>query len=209
MYVPVGSYHYAETPLTSAAVAFLISELFAGKPPVKRIDIARAVTHEHVARGGAPGVADPLTQVKKVLADMQAAGTAVSVGSGYWRIPGERPAPAAMPEMREIGQGNEHVYVYYYPSDWARAQEAGEARWRCKVGRTVGPVPSRIAAQGTGMPERGRVGLDIRTPNSRQLEVVLHGILVMRNRRVSDAPGTEWFLTSPTEIEEIYGTIGG
>jgi len=45
--------------------------------------------------------------------------------------------------------------------------------------------------------------------NSLLLESALHNILKLRNRWIENAPGTEWFITSPEEVESFYRLIVG
>jgi hypothetical protein len=57
------------------------------------------------------------------------------------------------------------------------------------------------------MPEIPRIGLSIRTSKARQLESALHEILRLRGRWIGDAPGKEWFNTSPEEILSLATSI--
>ena len=65
----------------------------------------------------------------------------------------------------------------------------------------------RINQQITGMPERIIIGLVIRTNEPVKLESAIHRLLKHFDRHISDAPGTEWFLTSPDEIRELYNLL--
>ncbi len=67
----------------------------------------------------------------------------------------------------------------------------------------------RILSQGaTAMPEAPRIALIIKTNQAFLLEKALHHILALRGKRV-ESPGTEWFLTNPSDVEEIVQWITG
>jgi hypothetical protein len=51
------------------------------------------------------------------------------------------------------------------------------------------------------------IGLLFKTSLPFQWEHVLHGILALRGRILEDAPGEEWFSTSPDEVAELIGYI--
>lgn len=216
-------YRYAGVPLLPSHIEELTIELFAGQIP-KRIEIANAVVAEHERRGGLPSPADPMHQTKKALRRLKEDGKAIPHGFGRYRIvgpssddashategpPAPEPRAAADPEpSRELGTGAESVYVWYSPRDQQIARLAGSLRWNCKVGRTAGPVEGRVGGQGgTALSERPRIDLVIHTPNSRVLEAALHAVLKLKGRHAADAPGKEWFRTSPDEVAAIYETL--
>jgi len=158
---------------------------------------------------------------------MRAAGLAESVAKGQWRIlpadPGSSDAPlpaqateAIQPDPvvaeapapradREVGSGRDSVYVYYLPTYRELAQIRGSTRFHCKIGMSTRDPLLRVASQaGTALPEHPRIALNIRTDRASELEKAIHGILKVRGQYVSDAPGNEWFLTSPDEVMEIF-----
>lgn len=110
---------------------------------------------------------------------------------------------------RTIGSGNSSVYLYYYPQYKESAKSKGEKVWQCKIGRTIdGEADRRIKSQATGLPESPMIGLHIKTDKEKKIERIIHDILKVGGKHIADAPGTEWFLTSPSEVEEIYNFIG-
>ena len=110
---------------------------------------------------------------------------------------------------KTIGSGNSSVYLYYYPRYRESAESKGEKFWECKIGRTIhGEADGRIRGQVTGLPESPKIGLHIKTDRPKKIEDIIHDILKVRGKHVEDAPGREWFLTSPSEVEEIYNSIG-
>ena len=110
---------------------------------------------------------------------------------------------------RTIGSGKSSVYLYYYPQYRESAESKGEKVWECKIGRTIhGEADGRIRGQATGLPESPKIGLHIKTDNQVKIEQIIHDILKVRGKHIEDAPGREWFLTSPSEVEEIYNFIG-
>ena len=110
---------------------------------------------------------------------------------------------------RTIGSGNSSVYLYYYPQYRENAESKGEQVWACKIGKTIhNEADGRIRSQATGLPERPMIGLHIKTDRPKKIEDIIHDILKVRGKHIEEAPGREWFLTSPSEVEEIYNFIG-
>lgn len=115
--------------------------------------------------------------------------------------------PAYNPE-KEIGYGKNAVYVYYFDIYQKFAELNSENKWPCKVGRTDRGTIERIMSQtGTSYPELPRIALIINCEDSKKLEAAIHSILKYKGRWIEDAPGTEWFMTSPNEIQEIYNSL--
>ncbi len=108
------------------------------------------------------------------------------------------------PEIAEhvIGDGPESVYVYYYPAYKNLAKLLGNSSWPCKIGRTVGRVSERVIGQGTALPERPRLTIVWKTDRSEVWEKVLHNLLKSYGQDIPEAPGKEWFITTPEEILE-------
>ena len=103
-----------------------------------------------------------------------------------------------------MGAGPGAIYVYYLPTYRLRAQEQGERAWPCKIGRTDRDPLSRVLSQAaTALPERPRIAIIIRTSYPSAWETALHGVLTLRGLQIENAPGVEWFLTSPEEILEL------
>jgi len=110
---------------------------------------------------------------------------------------------------RTIGSGRSSVYLYYYQKYRESAESKGEKVWECKIGMTIhGVADGRIKEQTTGLPEVPKIGLHIKTDKHEKIERILHDILKARGKYIDAAPGREWFLTSPSEVEEIYKFIG-
>ena len=103
-----------------------------------------------------------------------------------------------------IGDGSSYVYAYYYPG----YRKNGEVDFPIKIGRSI-EYRERIDTQtrATGMPEEPEVAVVWRTNKPEAAEKLLHGLLKFRGKHKSDAPGTEWFRTSPGEIRKIIECI--
>jgi T5orf172 domain len=100
-----------------------------------------------------------------------------------------------------IGAGPGSVYVYYLPTYRMRAEARSEHSWQCKIGRTEGSALDRVLSQAaTALPGKPFLAVVIRTKYSLALEQALHAVLTLRGLRIEDAPGSEWFLTSPSEV---------
>ena len=108
-----------------------------------------------------------------------------------------------------IGEGHESVYVWYGKSELESANHKGDSSYACKVGRTRGDVTARLIAQGsyTAFSSEPIVPLVIRTRDSQTLETLIHATLKYAGKRITNARGTEWFKTSPKEIESIYNAL--
>ena len=108
-----------------------------------------------------------------------------------------------------IGSGRNSVYLYYDQQKRDSAASKGENVWECKIGRTIQELHTRIYQQaGTTVPaERLYIGLHIKTEKDRKIERIIHDILKVRGKHIEEAPGTEWFLTNPAEVKEIYEFI--
>lgn len=95
------------------------------------------------------------------------------------------------------------VYWYTFP-----AYRADAGCYPIKIGRGIDPE-ARIRAQVTAMPEKPIVLGKYEHNDPTALERALHSILILRGKRKTDAPGTEWFLTTPAEIEELIKIVLG
>ena len=118
----------------------------------------------------------------------------------------KRPGTASVEyeaEDYDIGDGSGYVYAYYLPE--YRKNKNGQD-FRIKIGRSIN-YSDRINAQATGQPEKPKLSVLWRTDEPETAEKLLHGLLKFRGKHLSDAPGTEWFLTSPGEIIQIIECI--
>ncbi len=214
------NYRYAGRSLTPRIAQALITEIFSGQT-VARNDILREVDRVHRERGGLPSRAN-YHPGGMALSNMKRGGLAENPSLGRWRILGSNHStsePSHLEEetielnglsVRSIGSGEGTVYVYYFPTYQLWAESQSESSWPCKIGMTEGDPNLRIHIQvGTGMPESPEIALIIRTDAPAEMERILHDALTLRRRRMEDAPGTEWFLTSPSEVEEIHALLLG
>jgi len=220
------SYQYKGLPLTPAIAQSLNIELLSGKC-IRRNEIIELITTTHEERGGIKSAAtDVSALIKKSLQNLTALGIASNPSYSYWRFQitedeasVSEPEPAALetpyiaPPIigaeKTIGKGSGGVYVYYLPAYQALAKSAGHDHWLCKVGRSDrDPVLRIISQAGTALPERPVIALLVRTDDPSSLESAIHGILRLRLRWSPSSPGTEWFLTNPSEVEQIVEFIG-
>jgi len=105
---------------------------------------------------------------------------------------------------KEIGDGEDYVYVYYNPNDKKLALLEGRERWECKIGFSSTDPIQRIIDQGiqTSISQEPIIGLLVRTENGYYTEAMLHKCLYQYKIRASGV-GDEWFMTSPNEVENI------
>jgi hypothetical protein len=219
-------YAFAGVEPMPVAIQALTLELFSGQV-AKRDAIAENVRKTHLERGGTDSnAADYPRSVKKALAGLEARELATNPGYATWRIAGNGSAPAApsAPEVSidqnvgdtnivasadlEFGAGRSAIYVYFYDAYRDSALAVGSSRWPCKIGRTDRDPLNRVLSQAaTALPEYPHVGLIFRNDEPGTRETAIHAVLTLRGLAVDDAPGTEWFVTSPDEILELMSWI--
>lgn len=223
----IQQYAYTGVGLMPTAIRSLILELFSGQT-AKRDAIAARVRETHLARGGLDSsAADYLRSVKKALAELKKRGLADNPAYGTWRIShGEQqseadtdPETATLDQREtaedatitadfELGTGASAVYLYYYENYKQRALAEGRSTWPCKVGRTDRDPLGRVLAQAaTALPEYPHLGLIFMTDTPGVWETAIHSVLRLRGRALDEAPGTEWFETTPEELIEILNWI--
>lgn len=95
------------------------------------------------------------------------------------------------------------VYWYTFP-----AYRNANGPYPIKVGRGNNPM-TRIAQQVTAMPEQPDILGTFEHPDPANLERALHAILTLRGKRKKDAPGAEWFVTTPEEVTALISVILG
>jgi hypothetical protein len=107
-----------------------------------------------------------------------------------------------------LGDGPNALYLNYLPVYRHRNEEHGEKVWPCKIGKTAGDPLSRVLAQAsTALPEQPHIGVVVKTANASEWESPIQAALTIRGRRISESPGSEWFLTSPEEVLELIKSI--
>lgn len=109
---------------------------------------------------------------------------------------------------KEIGDGNNAIYLYYFKTYKEFALSKEEDIYACKIGRTdVDPIQRIYSQMGTCFPEKPHIALVIKCEDSVEMERAIHHILKCRKRQIIDSPGKEWFMTNPYEVEMIYNFI--
>ena len=213
-------YKYVEKSLTPNMARELIQELFAGQTAQKR-EIVRAVDETHLERGGLAPRARFHHPVTMALSKMKGAGQADNPRQGNWSIPLSIQDNSVDSEIddsdaesldikKTIGSGKGAVYLYYYPAYQRLAELQDEEVWACKIGKARNDPLTRISSQTrTALPEYPKVGLIIKTDKFNLMERTIQNILKLQGKQKQDAPGKEWFITSPSEVEKLYEKIFG
>lgn len=217
------NYEYAEIPLTSGIARPLVLEIFEGQGPKKNAEIKTKVEDLHCQRGGKRPTRDH-NWVKKTLGTLQEEGKARLIGRGsaaHWIVGPNRVGSAKKseietepeleietvpePEIAEhvIGDGPESVYVFYYPAYKELAKLKGEFNWPCKIGSTAGRATERIQGQGTPMPEKPSLAIVFKTDKAEAWEKALQNTLKATGKHMPEAPGQEWFVTTPEKILKL------
>lgn len=198
------TYRYEGVPLTPTVMAGLITELAPEGVPVTRAELLRLATEHHESGGGLPTRGSSVSTVKKALQQLQEAGRAEQLAvRGYWRIKGDA-LEVGVDHPIEEGEGDQTLYVYFFPAYRDQAAHLGRKEWPVKIGMTASESASRIRDQiGTAMPEKPMVGLLYRTDDAAGLERLVHSTLKARGKHLTGAPGKEWFMSSVQEIRDI------
>ena len=202
--------------LTPGIAAELIQELFAGQT-VQKQEIVATVDETHQERGGLPPKAKRMHPATMALSKMKKEGLIENPSRGYWFIPSSTRDHSIDSELnnnvepeKTVGSGKQSVYLYYYSAYQRLAELQGEDVWPCKIGKSRNDPISRILLQmRTALPEYPKVGLIIKTDACSLMEGTIQNILKLQGKQKQDAPGTEWFITSPSEVEHVYENIFG
>ena len=208
-------YQYVERPLTLKIARELIQELFAGKTIPKQ-EIMGVVPETHRGRGGLPPTDQRNNPVTLALWHLKREGWANNPSGNNWLILSDTQHDSVdsdhdnLEPEKIIGSGKESVYLYYYPAYKRLAEFQSEAVWACKIGKSRNDPIGRISSQTrTALPECPKVGLIIKTNELNLMEKTIQNILRLRGKQKQDAPGNEWFITSPSEVETVYESIFG
>ena len=197
------SSEHAGKPLTLKIARALLIEMFSGKTGVQKKELKRAVDEMHTKRGGSLST-NEMHPVSAALSVMKKQGLANNPSRGEWSI---FSTPSVHSKnlfdsdaVRTLGKGKNSVYLWYYPAYRYLAEYEGKEFWACKISSVETQVP-------TEMPELPEIRLILRTDDPENLEQILHNILMFRGKQIADAPGKEWFMTSPSGVEDIYKMI--
>lgn len=202
--------------LTPKIFLELLIKFFDGKQ-FSREEAIEKISSYHEGKGGLPA-SDNVSNFKKATQNLQGLGIQ-SVNYGVWRLNHKKKELVIEKQIieektitikadKEIGQGETSVYIYYYDIYKKYAEINGESIWECKIGRSDIESLGRIKRQvGTSYPEIPHVGLIIHCSNAQQLETVIHQVLITRGKWLENAPGKEWFMTNPMEVESIYNFV--
>ena len=224
-------YKYVEIHLTPSIAQELIIDKFSGKV-AERQKIIDTIVKIHCDRGGLPPRGQSAGVFKKALYNIRKKGKAENLSQGMWRIspspdPPETEAVESVessqvsdkeeiiqhdqpdsPYEKTVGSGKGSVYLYYYPAYRKLAESKGESSWPCKVGKSERDPAIRVESQAaTAMPEKPKIALLIQTDKPLELEKAIHKLLAKAGKQMKGAPGAEWFVTSPSEVEEIHAIL--
>lgn len=149
-----------------------------------------------------------IAALKKAGSRLKLGGKIYSPRIGWWALSTTNASAtantrSAIRVLREIGGGNEDVYVLQVDDEVAKAKAIGQRGWRCKIGRSRDAANVRLSDK--SLMEKGlEYGLVIHCNDAKHVEGAIHAVLKARGRWKQDMPGKEWFNTSPEEVENIY-----
>ena len=199
------SYEYAGKPLTQKIAMELIIEIYSGETDVQKKKIKQAVDERHTQRGGILSTTE-LHPVSGALNVLKKKGLASNQTRGKWSIVSnsDRPLNDLLDSdtVPTLGNGNSHVILCFYPAYRRLAEYEGKGFWACMISRNESQMRNE-------MPESPEIGLIFKTCDPQDLEQTLHNILKFRGKSIENVPGSKWFMTSPSEVEEIYKNIIG
>lgn len=210
-------YKYKGVELTPSVFAELLIKFYDGKQFDRQTAISFILDY-HTRNGGVLKKGkNVVTVFKKATSNLKDYGIQ-NVGYGTWRlnyiekettiVETLKPIEYSYTVDKEIGEGQNSVYLYYYDAYKKLAELKGLQSWECKIGRTdVEPLQRIMGQAGTCYPEFPHIALVMYCEDSSQLELAIHSILKVKKKHIESAPGKEWFITSPHEIEELYTMI--
>ena len=107
----------------------------------------------------------------------------------------------------QVGSGDESVYAIFSPSIMNSFAEAGLNKYPIKIGRTTRTIEQRLQELQTGSHLDLRLGIQILTNQSRDLEAKIHSQL-SRMRVSSRNLSSEWFYSNMAEIRDLHRNEG-
>lgn len=214
-------YEFCGVPLTPVIFGKLLIQLFDGKRFERQAAISEVVAYHRENGGIVKKGRNPIDTFKKATLDLRKKDIGfINKGYGVWELHYHEPELVEVvtdsSEVEEVmysvdeilGTGPNAVYVYYYDVYCEFARIKGEVVWPCKIGRTdCDPIQRIIGQAGTCYPELPHVALIIYCDDSNALETAFHNIMKVKGRWMADAPGKEWFMTSPDELKAIYTSV--
>lgn len=215
-----GEYIYKNIELSPNVFAHLLVYLFDGKQ-FKRSESIDSVVKLHVDSGGIARKKEYVSVFKHATGRSALKDSLANIGYGVWQlkyVETEITEVVNITDVKDvhidadecIGEGEGTVYVYYYDIYKQFAESKGEKMWPCKVGMTDVSAMGRIMSQaGTAYPEFPHIALIIKCDDPNKIETAIHSILKVRKQWLDEAPGQEWFMTSPEDVKSIYEYICG
>ena len=201
------NYKFSGIPLKRSIATELILDFYADKGKAFSVsEIRETVLEYHVENGGDPPTGDLKSIIRSAIRFLKDSEYAEQVVLGYWRF--SNPEDNPKDETKIIGSGSGTVYVYYFPKDRENAKSKKDSSWECKIGKADDDPDKRIEEQirksPTALSEEPVKPLFIKTDRPKEVEDAIHAILIAQGKHKKDAPGNEWFITSPDEVEDIY-----
>lgn len=189
-------YPYAGVPRAPRSTRRLIIDLYAGEAlAATKNEINQKIEERHIALRGLPASERDMRALignaLGVLPNTSYRGA--TGGQSFWKI-----------DTLELGNGNHWVYCFYFPRDRNRAIGNNSWCWKCNIGRTGNNPFARIREQTNGAAERPIIPLLMRIEDELALERHIHGILRERGRHIENTNTNEDFLTSPSEVAQIF-----
>lgn len=197
----IEDYKYTGFPLTPAIFSEAASLIFQERTVARKNVIDRVVEY-HESNGGTPPRGQVTALAKKSFQDMEAKGVVQKTGAyGFWKFGG---GASGFDNLAPEPKLSPAVYAYYYPAYRDLAIANGENHWPHKIGMTRVNASGRIKEQiGTALPESPVISIFENVDNPERIEKAVHAILMARGKGIKLSPGSEWFDTNLSEIEEL------
>lgn len=209
-------------PGPTAVAEFVVQYLQTHKTASRR-ELNDALVAEWRQVSGRNFEHDPISKLKKALISTQRSGhVRPAAMHGHYAIcddalDGESRFDGAVPSLADealtraevvLGQGAEYVYAIYISAYRQVAEASGEKSWPIKIGRAFDFV-ARMNAHRTALPDAPVIAVLMRVDDSPRLEKAMHGVLTFRGRSYGGDGGSEWYVTTPEEIQSVYWEIVG
>ena len=113
-------------------------------------------------------------------------------------------------EEKVIGEGEDSVYLYYFRAErdlYPAWKDPSSILYPCNIGITKRGEETRVSEKTKDFYEPPILALTMKTDKAKEMEEIIHRILIYNNRRCKAAQRTDWFNTTPLEVEKIFGSV--
>lgn len=203
--IPSESYykHYGALMSPEIAAEFLYERYACINEWDFRYDVGAELDGYHTKGGGLLHDSGTLHFLRRGIRILEENGCATQK-SGVWKIH-ER-----VYEEKVIGEGKDSVYLYYFRAErdlYPAWKDPSSILYPCNIGTTKRGEETRVPEKTKDFYEPPILALTMKTDKAEEMEKIIHRILIYNNRRCKEAKRTDWFNTTPLEVEKIFGSV--